>query len=180
MLDHQHGIQFMVWPSYGWDSNHVSFFFCGFIVALLTLLGNPGYHIDKWNPRRLGWWWCCWWWGKSLHRSFWYSVHFWDVNYGVPRRDDLKRSSRGCTSGTWVVPPSVNPTVGLGKICKRHTYLKPNAGNSPRRLLHCSCAAQANTPWVWMWLHKHSSLAAEALLQRRWDPRLNDGVGTPW
>lgn len=23
------------------------FFFGGFIVALLTLLGNPGYHIDK-------------------------------------------------------------------------------------------------------------------------------------
>ena len=50
MLDHQHGIQFMVWPSYGWDSNHVSCLFLGvFIIALLTILGNPGYHVDKPN-----------------------------------------------------------------------------------------------------------------------------------
>ena len=27
----------------------LGFFFCGFIVALLTLLGNPGYHVDKPN-----------------------------------------------------------------------------------------------------------------------------------
>ena len=47
MLDHQHGIHGLAVLWVGFQPCFL--FFCGFIVALLTLLGNPGYHVDKPN-----------------------------------------------------------------------------------------------------------------------------------